>query len=63
MSKSEPVPNLALILSWNVRSPSDLSNIIVLVPAPTLEVRVKLPPALRAPPIVVIPAIDTPPCF
>ena len=65
MDKSEPVPNFALILSWNVRSAPDESNTIVLVPAPALEVRVKLLPlfTVTLPPNVEIPAIETPPWF
>ena len=35
MSKSEPVPNFALILSWNIKSCADASNNIVLLPAAT----------------------------
>ena len=35
MAKSEPVPNFALILSWNINECADASNNIVLLPAAT----------------------------
>ena len=44
MDKSPLVPNLALILSWNVTVPADESNNIVLLPAPILAVKVTSPP-------------------
>ena len=35
MAKSSPVPNFALILSWNTNLCADASNNIVLLPAAT----------------------------
>ena len=35
MDRSEPVPNFALILSWNIKECADASNNIVLLPAAT----------------------------
>ena len=50
MDRSEPVPKFALKLSWNVKVPADVSNTIVLLPDPTVAVKVISPlPWVMAP--------------
>ena len=50
MDRSEPVPKFALKLSWNVTVPADESNNIVLLPDPTVAVKVISPlPWVMAP--------------
>ena len=64
MSKSEPVPNFALILSWNIKSCADASNNIVLLPAATRvtsSAKFDVLFTSSAPPIVVIPEIAAQP--
>ena len=70
MDRSEPVPKFALKLSWNVTVPADVSNNIVLLPDPTVEVKVisplpwvmapvtsRPPSASRLPGIVTVPLL------